>query len=62
MIKFIFIFLIIYILLWLLLFSKLHKVGISLIMATHDYNMIVKFPGKIYQCDQKGLNEVITKK
>ena len=44
------------------LFSKLHKEGISLIMATHDYNMIVKFPGKIYQCDQKGLNEVVTKK
>ncbi len=44
------------------LFSKLHKEGISLIMATHDYNIIVKFPGKIYQCDQKGLNEVVTKK
>jgi cell division transport system ATP-binding protein len=44
------------------LFSKLHKEGISLIMTTHDYNMIVKFPGKIYQCDQKGLNEVVTKK
>ena len=44
------------------LFSKLHKEGISLIMATHDYNMIVKFPGKIYQCDQQGLNEVVTKK
>ena len=44
------------------LFSKLHKEGISLIMATHDYNMIVKFPGKIYQCDQKSLNEVVTKK
>jgi cell division transport system ATP-binding protein len=44
------------------LFSKLHKEGISLIMATHDYNMIVKFPGKIYQCDKKGLNEVVAKK
>ena len=44
------------------LFSKLHKEGISLIMATHDYSMIVKFPGKIYQCDQKSLNEVVTKK
>ena len=43
------------------LFSKLHKEGISLIMATHDYNMIVKIPGKIYQCDQKSLNEVVTK-
>ena len=44
------------------LFSKLHKGGISLIMATHDYNMIVKFPGKIYQCSQGSLNEVVAKK
>ena len=44
------------------LFSKLHKGGISLIMATHDYNMIVKFPGKIYQCVGESLNEVVTKK
>jgi len=44
------------------LFSKLHKGGISLIMATHDYNMIVKFPGKIYQCNQGSLNEVVAKK
>jgi cell division transport system ATP-binding protein len=44
------------------LFSKLHKRGISLIMATHDYNMIVKFPGKIYQCNQGSLNEVVAKR
>jgi cell division transport system ATP-binding protein len=44
------------------LFSKLHEGGISLIMATHDYNMIVKFPGKIYQCNQGSLNEVVAKK
>ncbi|MDG1685805.1 MAG: ATP-binding cassette domain-containing protein [Flavobacteriaceae bacterium] len=44
------------------LFSKLHKGGISLIMATHDYNMIVKFPGKIYQCNRGSLNEVVAKK
>ena len=44
------------------LFSKLHKGGISLIMATHDYNMIVKFPGKIYQCNQGSLNEVVAKR
>jgi len=31
-------------------------------MATHDYNMIVKFPGKIFQCDQGSLNEVVRKK
>ena len=44
------------------LFSKLHKGGISLIMATHDYNMIVKFPGKIYQCTHGSLSEVVAKK
>lgn len=44
------------------LFRKLHKGGISIVMATHDYNMIVKFPGKIFQCDQGRLNEVVAKK
>lgn len=44
------------------LFRKLHTGGISIVMATHDYNMIVKFPGKIFQCDQGRLNEVIAKK
>ena len=29
------------------LFRKLHAEGMSVIMATHDYNMIMKFPGKI---------------
>ena len=44
------------------LFRKLHTGGISLVMATHDSNMIVKFPGKIFQCDQGRLNEVVAKK
>ena len=44
------------------LFKKLHEGGISLIMATHDYNMIVKFPGKIFQCNNGALTEVVTKK
>ena len=44
------------------LFKKLHEGGISLIMATHDYNMIVKFPGKIFQCNNGALAEVVTKK
>jgi cell division transport system ATP-binding protein len=44
------------------LFQKLHQGGISIIMGTHDYNMIVKFPGKIFQCDQGSLNEVVRKK
>ena len=44
------------------LFKKLHESGISVIMATHDYNMIVKFPGKIFQCNNGTLEEVVTKK
>lgn len=44
------------------LFKELHKGGISIIMATHDYNMIVKFPGKIFQCSDGKLQEVVAKK
>ena len=44
------------------LFQKLHDGGISIIMATHDYNMIIKFPGKIFQCENGFLNEVVPKK
>ena len=44
------------------LFRKLHAEGMSIIMATHDYNMIMKFPGKIFQCDNGKLNEVVAKK
>ena len=44
------------------LFKELYKGGISIIMATHDYNMIIKFPGKIFQCSDGMLQEVIAKK
>lgn len=44
------------------LFKELHKSGISIIMATHDYNMIIKFPGKIFQCSDGRIQEVIAKK
>jgi len=44
------------------LFKKLNSEGISIIMATHDYNMIMKFPGKIYKCENEKLIEVIAKK
>tara|TARA_Y100000741_G_C18169309_1_gene524589 strand:- start:225 stop:917 length:693 start_codon:yes stop_codon:yes gene_type:complete len=44
------------------LFKKLNSEGISIIMATHDYNMIMKFPGKIFRCVNKKLVEVIAKK
>ena len=42
-------------------FQELHKGGIGIIMATHDYNMIVKFPGKIFQCANGKLEEVVAK-
>ena len=42
-------------------FQQLHKGGIGIIMATHDYNMIVKFPGKIFQCASGKLEEVVAK-
>lgn len=44
------------------LFRKLHAGGISIIMATHDYNMIVKFPGRILRCDYGSVYEVVQKK
>ena len=44
------------------LFRSLNQEGISIIMATHDYNMIIKFPGKIYQCGDGQLKEVVAKK
>ena len=42
-------------------FKRLHKQGIAVFMATHDYNMIIKFPGKIFKCDSGKVFEVIAK-
>jgi len=42
-------------------FRKLHQEGMTILMATHDYNMIVKFPGKIYQCTEGVIQEVVAK-
>lgn len=41
------------------LFKKLHAQGMTLLMATHDYNMIVKFPGRIFRCEKGQLFEVV---
>lgn len=43
-------------------FRKLHQQGMTVLMATHDYNMIVKFPGKILRCDKGTVYEVVQKK
>ena len=42
-------------------FQKLHQQGMTVLMATHDYNMIVKFPGKILRCDEGSVYEVVQK-
>ena len=44
------------------LLKKLHDRGITILMATHDYNMIMKFPGKIFQCENGEVFEVVPKK
>ena len=44
------------------LFKSLHKQAITILMATHDYNMIVKFPGRIFKCEEGKVFEVVTKK
>jgi cell division transport system ATP-binding protein len=43
------------------LFKSLHEKGMTLLMATHDYNMIVKFPGKIFKCEGGKVFEVVAK-
>ena len=43
------------------LFEKLNNLGITMIIATHDYNLILKLPGKIYRCENKKLFEVVRK-
>jgi len=44
------------------LFKSLHQRGMTLLMATHDYQMIVKFPGKIFKCEDGKVFEVVAKK
>ena len=43
------------------LFKSLHEKGMTLLMATHDYQMIVNFPGKIFKCEDGKIFEVIAK-
>ena len=33
------------------LFHKLNKMGTSMIIATHDYNLILKLEGQVYKCE-----------
>jgi len=43
------------------LFKSLNLIGMTILMATHDYNMIVKFPAKVVKCDNGEIFEVIKK-
>ena len=40
------------------LFKKLNSMGTSMIIATHDYNLIIKLDGEVYKCDDGSIFEV----
>ena len=40
------------------LFQKLNKIGTSMIIATHDYNLILKLEGQVYKCEDGNIFEV----
>ncbi|MCY4160760.1 MAG: ATP-binding cassette domain-containing protein [Flavobacteriaceae bacterium] len=44
------------------LFEMLHRKGMTILMSTHNYNMVLKFPGKIYRLENKALEEVIRRR
>ncbi|MDA7637028.1 ATP-binding cassette domain-containing protein, partial [Flavobacteriaceae bacterium] len=40
------------------LFQKLNKIGTSMIIATHDYDLILKLEGQVYKCEDGKFFEV----
>ena len=40
------------------LFQRINKFGTSMIIATHDYNLIQKLKGKVYKCEDGKFFEV----
>jgi cell division transport system ATP-binding protein len=40
------------------LFKKLNSMGTSMIIATHDYNLILKLDGQVYKCEDRSIFEV----
>ena len=40
------------------LFEKLNKMGTSMIIATHDYNLILKLKGEVFKCEDGKFYEV----
>lgn len=43
------------------LFQSLNQNGMTILMATHDYNIIAKFPSKVLKCENGEVFEVIQK-
>ena len=40
------------------LFKKLNSMGTSMLIATHDYNLILKLDGQVYKCEDGRIFEV----
>jgi len=40
------------------LFQKLNKIGTSMIIATHDYDLILNLEGQVYKCEEGSIFEV----
>ena len=40
------------------LFKKLNSMGTSMIIATHDYNLILKLEGQVYKCEDGSIFKV----
>ncbi len=40
------------------LLHKIAKSGTAILMATHDYRLITKFPGRIIKCEKGSINEL----
>ena len=40
------------------LFKKLNSMGTSMLIATHDYNLILKLDGQVYKCEDGHIFEV----
>ncbi len=42
--------------------QDIHKSGKTILMATHDYALILKFPNKTIKCEKGDIFEVVQKK
>jgi cell division transport system ATP-binding protein len=40
------------------LFNKLNRMGNTILMATHDYGLVLKYPGRTFMCENGQLTEV----